>query len=92
MSDVYDEIKNQSNIETILEHYGFMVSKNKCLCPFHNDTNPSMSIHQSKKFVKCFVCGSGADAITFIQKYENEINNNNISLSEAMQKAMIFKT
>ena len=88
MSDVYDEIKNQSNIETILEHYGIRVSKNKCLCPFHNDTNPSMSIHQSKKFVKCFVCGSGADAITFIQKYENEINNNNISLSDAMQKAI----
>ena len=43
MSDVYDEILNSSNIQTILEYYGLKVIKNKCNCPFHNDC------HNNKK-------------------------------------------
>ena len=88
MSDVYDEILNSSNIQTILEHYGLKITKNKCNCPFHNDTHPSMSIHSGKGIAKCFVCGSGGNAISFIQKYENEINHNQISFKDAMQKAI----
>ena len=32
MSDVYEDILNSSNIQTILEHYGLKVTKNKCNC------------------------------------------------------------
>lgn len=88
MSDVYEEILNNSNIQTILEHYGLNISKNKCLCPFHNDTHPSMSIHSGRGIAKCFSCGAGGNAVSFIQKYENEINNNPISFKDAMQKAI----
>lgn len=88
MSDIYDEILNSSNIQTILEHYGLKVVKNKCTCPFHNDTHPSMSIHQGKGIAKCFVCGAGGNSISFIQKYEDEINHNPISFRDAMQKAI----
>ena len=88
MSDVYEEILSSSNIQTILEHYGLNISKNKCLCPFHNDTNPSMSIHIGKGIAHCFSCGAGGNAISFIQKYESEINNNPISFKDAMQKAI----
>ena len=88
MSDVYDEILNSSNIQNILEYYGLKVIKNKCTCPFHNDTHPSMSIHPNKGIAKCFSCGAGGNAISFIQKYENEINHHDISLKEAMKKAI----
>ena len=88
MSDVYEEILSSSNIQTILEYYGINISKNKCLCPFHNDTHPSMSIHPSRGIAKCFSCGAGGNAISFIQKYENEINNNPISFKDAMKKAI----
>lgn len=88
MSDVYEEILSNSNIQTILEHYGLNISKNKCLCPFHNDTHPSMSIHTGRGIAKCFSCGAGGNAVSFIQKYENEINNNSISFKDAMQKAI----
>lgn len=88
MSDVYEEILSSSNIQTILEHYGLNISKNKCLCPFHNDTNPSMSIHTGKGIAHCFSCGAGGNAVSFIQKYESEINNNPISFRDAMQKAI----
>lgn len=88
MSNVYDEILNSSNIQSILEYYGLQIHKNKCTCPFHNDKNPSMSIHQNKGIAKCFACGAGGNAISFIQKYESEINHNQISIKQAMQKAI----
>jgi len=88
MSQIYDDILNSSNIETILEHYSLNISKNKCLCPFHNDKHPSMSIHPNRGIAKCFSCGAGGNAISFIQKYENEINHNQISIKQAMQKAI----
>ena len=88
MSEVYDEILNQSNIQTVLEHYGLKVVKNKCQCPFHADTHPSMSIHRNKGIAKCFACGAGGNTISFIQKYENEINHRDFSVKDAMKKAI----
>lgn len=88
MSDVYNEILNNSNIQTILEYYGLKIIKNKCICPFHNDSHPSMSIHPSKGIAKCFSCGASGNAISFIQKYENEINHNPITFKQAMQKSI----
>lgn len=85
---VYDEILNSSNIQTILEYYGLKIVKDKCNCPFHNDSHPSMSIHRNKGIAKCFSCGAGGNAISFIQKYENEINHHDISVTDAMKKAI----
>ena len=84
----YDEILSNSNITNILEYYGIKITKNKCLCPFHNDSHPSMSIQPNKGIAKCFSCGAGGNAISFIQKYENEINHHDISVKEAMKKAI----
>ena len=88
MAEVYDEILNQSDIQNILEYYGLKVVKNKCTCPFHSDSHPSMSIHKNRRIAKCFACGAGGNAISFIQKYENEINHNSIGVRDAMQKAI----
>ena len=85
---VYDEILSSSSIINILEYYGLKINKNKCTCPFHNDSHPSMMINTNKGIAKCFACGSGGNAISFIQKYETEINHNAISTVEAMQKAI----
>lgn len=40
-----------------------------CLCPFHNDKNPSMHIWEDSQTFKCFACGKGGDAITFTIEY-----------------------
>ena len=50
------------------------------ICPFHDDTNPSMVISPEKQMFKCFVCGTGGDAISFVSKYLH------ISYGEAMKK------
>ena len=41
------------------------------LCPFHDDHSPSMTVSTSKNIFKCFVCGAGGDAVSFVMKHEN---------------------
>lgn len=85
---VYNEILSSSDIVNILEYYGLKVNRNKCTCPFHNDAHPSMMVNTNKGIAKCFACSSGGNAISFIQKYETEINHNPINTTQAMQKAI----
>lgn len=41
------------------------------LCPFHNDKKPSFCVSPSKGIYKCFSCGEGGDALTFLLKTQN---------------------
>ncbi len=41
------------------------------ICPFHQDTKPSMSVNDQKGLFKCFACGAGGDAISFVQRMQN---------------------
>lgn len=50
------------------------------LCPFHADKHPSLHVHPSKRFFKCFACGEGGDLFAFVQKIEG------CSFTEAMGK------
>jgi len=43
----------------------------KGLCPFHDDTNPSMCVVPHKGFFHCFVCGTGGDALRFVQLHQH---------------------
>lgn len=38
------------------------------VCPWHADTNPSLTINDDKNICFCFACGGGNDAIAFIQQ------------------------
>lgn len=49
------------------------------LCPFHDDRNPSMAVVPSKQIFHCFVCQTGGDVLTFVQKYHG------MSFPEALQ-------
>ena len=39
------------------------------ICPFHQDSNPSMSISSEKKIYKCFSCGASGNLISFVQNF-----------------------
>ncbi|MFA7238027.1 MAG: DNA primase [Phycisphaeraceae bacterium] len=40
-----------------------------CVCPFHDDTNPSMYVSPAKQIYKCFACGAGGDCFSFVMDY-----------------------
>lgn len=50
----------------------------KCLCPFHNDSEPSMILTDNYKgsgFTRwhCFVCGEGGDVIDFAKRMDGNV-------------------
>lgn len=42
-----------------------------CLCPFHDDHNPSMQINPERQSYRCWVCNEGGDCFSFMMKHEN---------------------
>ncbi len=39
-------------------------------CPFHNERTPSFNVNPARGIFKCFGCGKGGNAITFLQEHE----------------------
>lgn len=72
-----EEAKNiikDTPISSVINFYHPISKKGadyKGVCPFHNDTKPSMSISDSKGVYKCFACGAAGDGIKFVQDLRN---------------------
>ena len=62
--DIVDVISNYIDLKKSGRNY-------VGICPFHDDTNPSLTVNREKKLFKCFVCGAGGNVITFVMKMEN---------------------
>lgn len=43
----------------------------KAICPFHDDSNPSLTISSAKGFYHCFSCGAHGTALGFLMDYEH---------------------
>ncbi len=41
------------------------------LCPFHDDSSPSMTVVPHKQLYKCFACGAGGNVIDFMINYHH---------------------
>ena len=63
--DIVDVVSQQVILKKNGSHYWG-------LCPFHKEKTPSFSVNPSMGIYKCFGCGAGGDAITFIMKTQNK--------------------
>src|SRR5215218_7405933 len=41
------------------------------LCPWHDDSRPSMQVNPDRQSFKCWVCDYGGDVFSFIMRAEN---------------------
>lgn len=71
--DAVADIKLRLPIDQLVGEYCQLHKKGrqlKCVCPFHNDTHPSMLVSPEKGIAYCFACNSGGDIFSFYQKIE----------------------
>lgn len=81
--ELINEIRNSIDIVDVVSSYVSLTPRGKNyfgVCPFHDDTNPSMSVTKDKQIYKCFSCGATGNVFNFIMDYEN------ISFIEAVKK------
>lgn len=71
--DIVDTISHYVDVRKMGANY-------KCVCPFHDDRNPSMSISPQRQIYHCFACKAGGNAIKFVMDYEK------LSYPEAIEK------
>ncbi len=50
------------------------------MCPFHTEETPSFSVNPAKNLWQCFGCGTGGDAIRFVELFDK------MSFPEAVEK------
>lgn len=68
------EIRDKARIEEVIEKEGITLSGNRrewCCCPLHHEDTPSFHVSIARNMWKCFGCGKGGDAITFLMEYRH---------------------
>lgn len=72
MDDV-SNIKARLPIEQLVASYCQLTKKGRnfaALCPFHNDSKPSLLVSPDKGIAYCFACQTGGDIFSFYQAIE----------------------
>ena len=66
------EVKEKADIVEVISEHIVLKKKGKefvGICPFHDDTKPSMTVSPSKQFYYCFSCGAGGNSIKFLMEF-----------------------
>ena len=69
-----NQIRNRVDIVDIIGERIPLTAKGKNffgVCPFHDDTNPSMSVSREKQIYTCFSCHATGNVFTFLMNYEH---------------------
>ena len=72
--ETIDRIYAAANIVEIVGEYVTLKRKGvnyTACCPFHNEKTPSFVVSPAKGLYKCFGCGKGGNAVTFLMEHEN---------------------
>ncbi len=71
--DEVSEIKARLPIEQLVAQYCQLKKKGRTfvtLCPFHNDSHPSLQVSPDKGIAYCFACRKGGDIFKFYEEIE----------------------
>lgn len=79
---VIQEVRSKVDIVDVIGEKIPLVQKGKNffgVCPFHDDTNPSMSVSREKQIYTCFSCHATGNVFQFVMDYEH------VDFKEALQ-------
>ncbi len=71
--ETIDRIYAAANIVEVIGDYVTLRKKGvnyQACCPFHNEKTPSFVVSPTKGVYKCFGCGKGGNAVTFLMEHE----------------------
>lgn len=71
--ETVDRIYAAANIVEVVGDFVTLKKKGvnyQACCPFHNERTPSFIVSPSKGLFKCFGCGKGGNAVTFVMEHE----------------------
>ena len=58
-------------IEGVAERLGLRVERHKALCPFHDDSRPSLTFNTYKNRYRCYVCDAHGGVIDLVRNMRN---------------------
>ena len=73
-NDIANQIRSKVDIVDIIGERIPLTAHGKNffgVCPFHDDTNPSMSVSREKQIYTCFSCHATGNVFTFLMNYEH---------------------
>ncbi len=69
-----DRIYSAADIVEVVSDFVTLRKKGvnyQACCPFHNEKTPSFVVSPTKGLYKCFGCGKGGNAVTFVMEHES---------------------
>lgn len=73
-NELVNEIRGKVDIVDVIGERIPLVSRGKNffgICPFHDDSNPSMCVSREKQIYTCFSCHATGNVFTFLMNYEH---------------------
>ncbi|KFL42796.1 DNA primase [Lysinibacillus sp. BF-4] len=70
---IIEDVRSQSDIVDVISEYMQLTKRGRNwfgLCPFHGEQTPSFSVSTDKQIYRCFGCGAGGNALTFVMDIE----------------------
>lgn len=68
-----DQVIETAQVEEVISHFVNLRRRGVNmigLCPFHDEKTPSFTVSPSKNIYKCFGCGRGGNAVSFVMEHE----------------------
>ena len=70
-----DAVKERADIVDVVGEHVVLKKKGRefvGICPFHDDSKPSMTVSPAKQFYYCFSCGAGGNSIKFLMELQRQ--------------------
>ena len=73
IQDTKEQVKQSTDIVELVGKYARLRRQGRnyvAICPWHDDTRPSLQVNPERQSFKCWVCDIGGDVFSFIMKME----------------------